>query len=85
MQLQVIGSNIKGYAIQGKVIPGGKVVIRHRGKVKRGYIVRTKAYNPFMVSYDKPAIVILAEVKRIKGPIIKGVMPEIRALAQKQY
>jgi hypothetical protein len=85
MQLQVIGSKIKGYVIKGKILAGQKVVIRHRGKIKRGHIIRTKGYTPFMVSFDKPAIVIFAEVKRIKGPVTKNLKPEIKALSQKHF
>jgi ribosomal protein L14 len=80
MKIQVIGSEIKGEVIQGKVKAGQLVVIRHRGKVKKGVIVRTKQYNNFMVSYDNPALIILGETNRVKGPISKGMKEEIRAL-----
>lgn len=84
MKLQVIGSEIKGEIIQGTVKTGNQVVIRHKGKVKKGIIIRTKQYNNFMVSYDTPAIIILGESNRIKGPISKGLKEEIRALSNSQ-
>jgi len=84
MKVQVIGSDFKGEVIHGNVIAGNIVVIRHRGKVKKGIIVRTKKYNNFMVSYDIPAIMILGESNRVKGPISKGMKEEIRALSNSQ-
>lgn len=84
MKLQVIGSDILGEVIQGRVKTGSEVVIRHRGKVKKGIIVRTKKYNPFMVSYDNAAIIILGETTRVKGPISKGLKEEVRALSNSQ-
>jgi len=84
MKVQVIGSDIKGQVIHGNVIAGNFVVIRHKGKVKKGIIVRTKKYNNFMVSFDFPAIIILGESNRVKGPISKGMKDEIRALSNSQ-
>jgi|NOAtaT_7_FD_contig_121_136179_length_3802_multi_5_in_0_out_0_1 hypothetical protein len=84
MKVQVIGSDVKGQVIHGKVIAGNLVVIRHKGKVKKGFIVRTKSYNNFMVSFDNPAIMILGLSNRVKGPICKGLKEEIRALSNSQ-
>lgn len=84
MKIQVIGSDIMGEVIQGKVVVGSEIVIRHRGKVKRGVVVRTKNYNNFFVSYDKPAVMIVNETNRVKGPISKGLKEEFKALSNTQ-
>jgi len=84
MKIQVIGSDYMGDVIQGRVIVGSEIVIRHRGKVKRGVVVRTKKYNKFLVSYDKPAIMIVNETNRVKGPISKGLKEEFKALSSTQ-
>ena len=84
MKIKVIGSLIKAQIIQGDVKSGSRVVITHRGKVKKAIIVRTCSYNAFKVSYDKPALVILGETKRVKGPIFKGQIPELRAISGTQ-
>jgi ribosomal protein L14 len=84
MKILVVGSDFKGDVIHGKVVAGNLVVIRHKGKVKKGIIVRTKQYNNFMVSYDLPAIMLIGESNRVKGPISKGLKEEIRALSNSQ-
>lgn len=84
MKIQVIGNDFKGEVIHGNVIAGNLVIIKHRGKVKKGIIVRTKKYNNFMVSFDLPAIMIIGETNRVKGPISKGMKEEIRALSNSQ-
>lgn len=85
MKIQVIGSAIKATVIQGVIKIKSQVVLTHQGKVKKGIIIRTKSYNQFKVSYDEPAVVILGEMNRIKGPISKGLNEEIRTFSQIQY
>jgi sulfate adenylyltransferase subunit 1 (EFTu-like GTPase family) len=58
MKVNVIGSGKEGRVIQGKVKIGQEVVIRHKGKVERGVVVRTKKRTPTEVSYGKAAIMI---------------------------
>jgi len=84
MKIQVIGSDIFGFIIQGYIKIGSKVVLRHRGKIKHGIIIRSKKFNNFFVSYDKPAVMIINESNRVKGPISKGLKEEIRALSNLQ-
>jgi hypothetical protein len=84
MKIQVIGSEIMGEVLQGTVKVGSEIVIAHRGKVKRGVVVRTKKYNKFLVSYDKPVVMIKSESHRVKGPISKGMKEEYRALSSSQ-
>jgi len=84
MKIQVIGSDIFGDIIQGSIKIGSKIVLRHRGKVKHGVIIRTKNFNNFFVSYDKPAVMIINETNRVKGPISKGLKEELRALSNIQ-
>ena len=84
MKIRVIGSIVKANVIHGCVIVGNLVVLAHKGKVKRGYVIRSKSYNNFMVSYDVPAVIILAESKRVKGPISKGLKDELRSLSNIQ-
>ena len=45
MKVEVIGSPERGEVIQGKVRIGQEVVIRHKGKVEIGIVVRTKRYT----------------------------------------
>lgn len=82
MKIHVIGSDHFAFIIKGFPKSGNLVILRHRGKVKKGVIIRTKGYNQFLVSYDFPSVVILGESHRIKGPINKGIREEIRALSQ---
>lgn len=77
----VIGSDIKAQIIKGICRIGNKVVLTHKGKVKHGIVVRTKSYNQFNVSFDNASVVILGETTRIRGPISKGVIEEIKSLA----
>ena len=84
MKIQVIGSEILGEVIQGEVKVGREIVIRHRGQVKRGVVIRTKRNNKHLVSYDKAAVMIQNTSQRIKGPISKGLKEEVRALSTNQ-
>ena len=57
MKVKVIGNTNRGEVIQGKVITGQQVVIRHKGKVEKAIVVRTKKYNRHFVSYDDKSII----------------------------
>jgi hypothetical protein len=82
MKIFVFGSNVSGVVIHGYVFPGYSVVIRHKGKVKKAIVIRSKAYNSFGVSYDVPAVVISGDNVRIKGPISKGINVELKAVSR---
>lgn len=84
MKVFVIGSDIKAEIIQGTIKTGQKVVIRHKGKVEKAIVVRTKRYNFSLVSYDVNTVMIIGNSSRVKGPISKGLKDEIKALSQQQ-
>jgi hypothetical protein len=84
MKVIVIGSQKVGNVIQGKVRIGQEVVIRHKGKVAIGTVVRTKRYSKTEVSYDVAAVMVKAGTSRAKGPISKGLGAEIIALSSSQ-
>jgi ribosomal protein L14 len=82
-KISLIGSASKAEIINQKT--RNRVVVTHQGKVKHGIIVRTKKYNKFNVSYDESAIVIIGTTNRIKGPISKGSIAEVRPLTNIYY
>jgi len=84
MKVEVIGSPERGEVIQGKVRIGQEVVIRHKGKVEIGIVVRTKRYTKTQVSYDQAAVMIKGGTSRPKGPISKGVGAEETAKSSMQ-
>lgn len=84
MKVVVIGSPITGNVIQGKVRIGQEVVIRHKGKVGIGVVVRTKRYTKTQVSYDTAAVMMKEGTSRAKGPISKGVGATMIALSSMQ-
>lgn len=84
MKVEVIGSPIQGRVIQGKVRIGQEVVIRHRGKVMIGVVVRTRRYTKTNVSYDTAGVVVKEMGGRAKGPISKGVGAEIGGISRLQ-
>ena len=71
MKVQVIGGKEEGYVIQGKVRIGQEVVIRRKGKVERGIVVRARRKTKTRVSYDKGAVMGKTGVS--KRVISKGV------------
>ena len=82
MKIFVIACKEPAVVIHGYVFPGNYVVIRHKGKVKKAIVIRSKAYNSFGVSYDIPAVVISGDNVRIKGPISKGINVELKAVSR---
>lgn len=82
MKVEVIGSPIQGSVIQGKVKIGQEVVIRHKGKVMIAVVVRTRSYTKTKVSYDITGVVVKDIGGRAKGPISKGVGPEIVGISR---
>ena len=84
MKVKVIGSQQEGRVIQGKVRIGQEVVMRHKGKVEIGVVVRTKRYTKTKISFDETTVMKKNDTSRAKGPISKGLSAEITALSNRQ-
>ena len=84
MKIIVIGSTEAGYIIRGKIRIGQDVVVRHKGKVEQGTVVRTKTYTKTLVRFDNVVVMLKKATTRIKGPISKGLEARLISLASQR-